>query len=141
MYAIERTDYGLHLVFSGHIERAELAAWTAELAEALCGTEEEFCVLVDMRYLEPLPDEALEPMIAGQKAALEMGMKRSIVIVDNALTALQFIKIAHDTGIHLQERYINVQLERDWRRPAMDWLIRGKEPVREERLFVESSSR
>ncbi len=46
-------------------------------------------------------------MEEGQKEYKERGMTRSVVILDSAIMAMQFKRLAKDTGIYQWERYID----------------------------------
>ncbi|HMV41143.1 MAG TPA: hypothetical protein PK079_09135 [Leptospiraceae bacterium] len=60
-----------------------------------------------MRTLKPLPPESQIHMQEGQKLYKEKGMVRSVVILANTITKLQFKRIAQETGIYQWERYID----------------------------------
>ncbi len=125
MYSIEQTDYGMKMTFSGFIELEELQQWAGELAGIMPKLPPEFYVLVDMRGCQPLPEDAQQFMLAGQKKAVELGVKRTAVILDDFVTTLQFKRIGQETGMYPDhERYINAE-DADWEQKAMDWLVHG----------------
>ncbi len=67
-------------------------------------------------------------MLHGQKVAVERGVKRTSVILDDLVTTLQFKQIGRETGMYpAHERYINAG-EDDWEQKAMDWIIKGLDP-------------
>lgn len=74
MYDIERTAYGYRVAFGGRMDVSELAAWRRDSKEALADSPSSFGVLVDMRELAPLTDDAQAEMIAGQLEYREEGM-------------------------------------------------------------------
>ncbi len=55
-------------------------------------------------------------------------MVRSVVIVDSALTKMQFQRIAKQTGIHAWERYIDASSITDWEKVGIDWINKGIDP-------------
>ena len=129
MFSIETKDFGYKLVFEGFIESDEMNDWFSE-SKRIMGepTNREFGVFVDMRKLYPLPPESRDIMEEGQKLYKAMGMVRSVVIVNNIVTQLQFIRIAKETGIYGWERYIDASSVSNWELVGLDWIIDGKDP-------------
>ncbi|MCP4536053.1 MAG: hypothetical protein GY832_02805 [Chloroflexi bacterium] len=118
----------MKMTFSGFIELEELQQWAGELAEMMPNLPPEFYVLADMRGCQPLPEDAQQFMSHGQKAAVERGVKRTSVILDDLVTTLQFKRIGRETGMYPKhERYFNAE-EDDWEPKAMDWLVKGIDP-------------
>ena len=128
MYSIERTNYGFKLTFSGKIDKEEMQKWYDESMEYLKNVPEEFFVFVDMRNLTPLLQDAQAIMTNGQAKYREKGMKRSVVIVDNPITKLQFKRLAQESGIYKWERYIDAETHPNWEQLGMDWLENASEP-------------
>lgn len=128
MYSIEPAEYGVKLTFEGFIDAAEMNRWLDESRKFLNGLEKDFCVFVDMRNLKPLSPLEKDIIKRGQMLYKSMGMKRSVVILSNPVTNLQFTKIAHESGIFEGERYIDASRVSDWEQVALDWLIRGVQP-------------
>jgi len=60
-----------------------------------------------MRKLSPLTPEAQQAMVEGQQLFKARGMTRSAVIVNNAVTAMQFRRLAQQSGIYQWERYFD----------------------------------
>ena len=82
-----------------------------------------------MRTLKPLPQDAHLYMQKGQKLYKEKGMKKSVIILLNsAITKLQFQKIAKETGIYEWERYIDASSVSDWEKVGINWLINDIDP-------------
>lgn len=128
MYQIEQKDFGIKFVLDGYIEQEEMEGWLAEfkaMADAQTGS---FHVFVDMRTLKPLPPAAQESVHNGQKYARENGMVRSVVILQNVVTAMQFKRIAKETGIYVYERYIDAESHPNWEKVALAWLVDGVDP-------------
>lgn len=128
MYKIEKTNYGYKLEFEGFIQVDEMVKWLEESKKHLENTTGSFQLLVDMRKLKPLPEDAQAKMEEGQKLYKEKGMERSCVILDNVVTRMQFMRIAKETGIYAFERYIDASNSEDWEKEAMDWLLSEKDP-------------
>ncbi len=128
MYSIAKTSYGVKVEFGGFLQAPELAKWVAESKALLERMKPGFGVFVDMRTLKPLSPDAQQEMQAGQKLYKEKGMTRSVVILDGALTTLQFRRIAQETGIDQWERYIDAQKTPDYEARGIAWLTSGKEP-------------
>ena len=128
MYKIEETLYGYRLVFGDFIKADEMAQWVEESKKTLAGAPNEFGIFVDMRTLKPLPPDAQVHMQEGQKLYKTAGMVRSVVIVDSALTKMQFRRIAKETGIYEWERYIDASSVNNWEKVGVDWISKGIDP-------------
>jgi hypothetical protein len=85
---------------------------------ALAGITGKFGVLVDMRMLKPLKPEAQGVMVEGQRAYKQHEMQRSAVAVANAIIALQFKRLAEESGIYQWERYIDASATAEWKKIA-----------------------
>ena len=107
MTKIERKNSGYLLTFAGIINREEMQAWVEASRKALESETRGFCVIVDMRTLAPLPPETQQVMVEGQKLYKARGMTRSAVILNNAVTAMQFKRLAKESGIYQWERYLD----------------------------------
>lgn len=128
MYNIERKEYGYKLTFGDIITSAEMKAWLDESKVILQTSPESFGVFVDMRTLVPLRRDAQPYMQEGQKLYRKSGMLRSVVILDNAATTMQFRRIARDTGIADFERYIDADAVKNWEEAGLNWIENGVEP-------------
>jgi len=128
MYRIERKPYGFKLVFGDVIDVAEMRAWVEESKKALATVTGKFGVLVDMRTLKPLKPETQAVMVEGQKGYKERGMERSAVAVPNAVIALQFKRLAQESGIYRWERYIDASASAEWEKVAERWVVGGNDP-------------
>jgi len=129
MYKIETTDYGFHLVFGGVMEVGELRQWVTDSEAKLQLIDRPFYVLVDMRTLGPLDAEGKLLMKEGQAEYRAAGMQRSVVILNNPVTLMQFKRIAHESGIFEWERYIDASVVPNWQAVAMAWLLQGVDPA------------
>lgn len=125
MYRIEETSYGLKLTFGGRMSAEELHAWLEDARVTMDRTPAPFHVLVDMRSLAPLDDDAQKLFIRGQHAFRKAGMARSAVVVENPETRAQFERIARQSGIHADERYFTAPADDEWDRDAIAWVTDG----------------
>lgn len=128
MYEIQETSFGYDLTFGGFMDAEEMTAWKAESARVLEDSPDTFGVFVDMRDLNPLPEDAQEIMEEGQAQYKQSGMERSVVILDSMTTTLQFKRIAKESGIYDWERYINASAEPNWREVGLAWIEDGVDP-------------
>ena len=128
MYQINSTHYGYRITLSGFIQPPEMQNWVNESEELLKKSPENFHVFVDMRSLKTLPKESQLLMEEGQKMYKTSGMVRSVVIVDNAITQMQFRRIAAKSGIDRWERYIDSSSVTNWEEAATGWLLSAVNP-------------
>lgn len=128
MYKIEKTGYGVKMTFDGFVTAEEMAQWLAESKKRIPSLGTQFGVFVDMRTLKPLATDSQAVMQEGQKLYKQAGMRRSVVILNNAVTTIQFKRIAKDTGIYEWERYINAAATPEWEQAGVNWLTRAVDP-------------
>jgi hypothetical protein len=129
VYKIDKTDLGFNLTFAGDMTKDEIEKWYTESEQALIGQQSPFGVIIDMRTLAPLPVEAQEVMVRGQSMYRSRGMERSCVILDDAITTIQFMRLARKSGIFKYERYINASEHRDWLARARNWVRHAIAPA------------
>ena len=128
MYKIEKKNYGVKLVFSGVITQEEMVKWVTESASIIKTLPAKFGVFVDMRELKTLSQESKSEMEKGQILYKTKGMERSVVILESAVTMMQFKKIAKETGIYEWERYIDASAVKDWEEKGKKWLVSAIDP-------------
>lgn len=129
MYSIDKTEYGFRLFFGDKISKDEMNSWLEESHKNLSAIEKGgFGVLVDMRTLKPLDQDAKDVMEEGQALYRDKGMQRSAVILNSNILTLQFVKIGKKTKIGNNERYIDANQYPDWEERALRWLKQGQEP-------------
>ena len=129
MYTIERRPAGYLLSFSGNIDKDEMQRWFNESKIALVGEKESsFGVVIDMRSLQPLKDEAKTIMVNGQQLYKKKGMKRSAVILANEDVCRQFKNLAVQSGIYVTERYIDAGSTGNAVEKAIHWVKSAVEP-------------
>jgi hypothetical protein len=122
VYKIDKTDLGFYLTFAGSMTKAEIEKWYAESEQVLKGPLAPFGVIIDMRTLALLPVEAQGVMVQGQAMYRSRGMERSCVILDDAITTIQFMRLARRSGIFKYERYIDASAHKDWLAEARNWV-------------------
>ncbi len=128
MYKIESTEYGFRLSFVGFIKKPEMEQWLTDSQAKLKSTPKSFGVLIDMRTLKPLPDDAKEVMGKGQALYKRSGMQRSCVVLNSLTLTFQFKKIAQSSGIYSFERYLSAPDVPDWEKKAIAWVKTGADP-------------
>lgn len=128
MYSITKEAYGIKLVFSDLIGAEEMTKWVADAKASITGMPKDFGVFVDMRKLVPLQPEVQQIMVEGQIAFKGAGMVRSVVVVENPLTAMQFKRLAKNSGIYQWERYLSSSTETDWEKKGIAWIKDGVDP-------------
>lgn len=130
MWNISRQSFGFVLTFSGSLQLEELRQWQVQVRHELKTLPQgTWGVIVDMRALAPLPDEAQKLMVEGQQLFLKAGMKRSAVALNDAIITLQFRRLARQSGIDAWERYINAAGTSNWQSAAKRWVVDAIEPT------------
>ena len=125
MHRVENKEYGVKITWGGFIEAGEMALWAKEASAAVEHIAPGFGVFVDMRELKPLPAESQSGMQRVQALYKRKGMKRSVCILNNAVTTLQFSRIAKETGIYEWARYYDASALKNWEAEAVSWLKTG----------------
>jgi hypothetical protein len=130
VYKIAKTDLGFDLTFGGVVTKADLEKWYKESEQVLRGQHGPFGVIIDMRTLAPLPAEAQAVIVEGQSMYLRHGMQRSCVILQDAITTIQFMRLARKSGISKYERYIDASAHKEWLQEARNWVMHAVAPLR-----------
>lgn len=128
MYKIEKKEFGYKISFADFIKADEMKNWLVDSEKTLATVSGKFSVFIDMRDLKPLLPDAQEYMQQGQKLYKQKGMVRSVVILNNAITTMQFKRIAKQTGIYEWERYIDASKNPDWERIGIAWIKDAIDP-------------
>ncbi|MCK4856853.1 MAG: hypothetical protein KAT58_02690 [candidate division Zixibacteria bacterium] len=128
MYKIEKRDYGFRLTFGDVIDAEEMTRWLEESKTALPKQREKFTVFVDMRTLVPLAEGVQPIMTMGQMLYRQKGMERSVVILQNRATTMQFKRIALQSGIYDWERYIDASTTPNWDEVGLNWILKAIDP-------------
>jgi hypothetical protein len=125
MYKIEKLNYGYKLTFSGNMKLDELMKWQEESKIALANQTGSFGVIIDMRTLSPLMPDAQKCMEEGQQLYKTKGMNKSAVILNSPVVTMQFKRLAKQSGIASNERYIDSSKDASWEKTAIDWIEKG----------------
>jgi hypothetical protein len=127
MYKIEKKNYGYKLHFSGSIKLDEIMSWQEESKKELVNKTGSFGVMIDMRELSPLMPDAQKGMEEGQQLYKVKGMNRSAVIFNSPIITMQFKRLAKQSGIASNERYIDASKDAAWETTAANWIEKGIE--------------
>lgn len=129
MWNISRQSFGFVLTFKGSIELEEMSQWVAAAQRELSSPlPAGWGVIVDMRELLPLRQDAQAKLIEGQKLFKQKGMTRSSVALNDAVTTMQFRRLARTSGIDAWERYIDTSAIAQWQTAAKQWVVAAIEP-------------
>ena len=128
MITWQKKDYGFHFAFSSPITEDEASKWSKEVKHAASQVSTEFYVFVDLRKCILIPPKCRSIIEDTQTFFRQNGMKRSVVIVNEAITAMQLKLVASETKIREWERYIDSSSHPDWEQLGMNWLEHGIEP-------------
>ena len=91
-------------------------------------TGQKFYVFADLRELKPLSQEAGALMAKGQEMYRKAGLDRTVVILADAITSMQFKRIAKESGIAAYERYIDASSVKNFKDVGLEWLMNVKDP-------------
>ena len=131
MWKISSQPFGFVLTFSGKLDTLSLQAWIDEAKQRLAEPlPENWGIIVDMRKLLPLDDDAQLLMTQGQKEFKSRGMSRVAVVLVDAITILQFRRLGRSSGVAPLERFINAQSTPNWQAVAKQWVVDGIESPR-----------
>ena len=86
--------------------------------------------MVNMRKMKTLPPDAKAILEEGQRYYISKGGKRSAVIASNVITKEQQRNIGVRSGVTEFEQYFDGS-KPDWEQKALDWLINGIPPEKE----------
>lgn len=128
MYESHETTYGVKFIFQGFVQLEELRRSSQETGQLMKRLQKGFGVLLDTRGMYTLPPEARELMKRNIERAKRAGMGRLAQIVDDSVTAMQFNRLARETGISGTSRQIDASSVPDCERVALDWIVEGIEP-------------
>ncbi len=128
MYKIEKKEFGYHLTFGDVFNSEENRLWLAESKAVLSKGPKSFGVFVDMRTCQPMSYPARKILEQGQRYYREMGMTRSVVIVDSPVLKRQLEELAKESGIYDWERYVASSICANWEKVGLDWIINKVDP-------------
>ncbi len=125
---IEKKPYGFKLTFSGSISPEEMQEWADASRRTVTFSGAKHGVVVDMVNLKPLSNESQTIMVGTQSMYKKLGMKLSAVLVPNTIIAMQFRRLAKESGIDAWERYIDVSKVSNPEKVAEDWVMNEIDP-------------
>ncbi len=128
MHRIEETPYGYRVTFEGFLQRDDAGTLLESFRKTVKPRDGGFAVLVDMRTSRAFPAEAQEVVKQAILVCKEAGLERNAVVLNSAIATLQAKRIARETGIEKDIRYIDASSEPEWERVAIDWLTAGVDP-------------
>jgi hypothetical protein len=128
MHKIEETSYGYRVTFDGFLQRDDAGTLLDSMRSTVKPRDGGFSVLVDMRTSRAFPVEAQEVVKQAILLCKEAGLERNAVVLNSAIAALQARRLARETGIEKDIRYIDASNEPEWERVAIDWLTDGIDP-------------
>ncbi|MBJ6762446.1 hypothetical protein JGU66_16875 [Myxococcaceae bacterium JPH2] len=128
-----RTEYGFRANASGYITPAEANAWFDDLrAKVAIKKGRPFGLMVDIRGQKANPPETQEIIKQAMGWLRQNGMVRSTVVLDSAVARLMMVRMAKQTGVYQWERYLDASKDTEWEAKAIDWIVHGHEPSKEE---------
>src|SRR5512139_3896429 len=130
MYRIERKPYGVRLTMAGSMSVEEARGWLEESYTVVPRLGGEFSVFVELLCLETTSAEVRAVMMEGQRYYRRWGMRRSVVIVSSEKQAMEFRRIALESGIYEWERYVSAEATPDWEEVGLAWIEHGTDPDR-----------
>jgi len=89
-------------------------------------------VLVDVRELKPLPDDAQSVMVQTQAKIKAAGLVRSCVILNRKILTMQFERLAKESEIFSFQRYVDASANADYEGIALEWITKGTGPLARE---------
>ena len=128
MLKSERTSYGFRFYFISPITPQETRIWTDGIAAELADRQESFHVFADFRKCELFPAECKPILEEAQTCCREHGMVRSVVVLNDEITAMQLRIVARKTGILKWERYVSCEDNSAWEDQALSWILNATEP-------------
>ena len=132
MYKIEIKDYGFKFTFAGFIKEFEMQEYFDKAEKTLADSGlTEYCVMVDNRDLKPLPPESKAIIDKAQRMFKQGGLIRSVLLLNNPVTTLQFKRIAKETGVYEYERFIDASQTDNYEEVGRAWLTDAIDPDKE----------
>ncbi|HCX24870.1 MAG: hypothetical protein CMB80_34220 [Flammeovirgaceae bacterium] len=129
MYKIEVKKYGFKFTFGGFIKEFEMQEYYEKAEKTLKESGlTAYCVMVDNRNLKPLPPESKAIIDKAQRLFKQGGLVRSVLLLNNPVTTLQFKRIAKETGVYEYERFIDASQYANYEEVAEAWLTDAIDP-------------
>ncbi|WP_223646198.1 hypothetical protein [Corallococcus sp. EGB] len=128
-----RTEYGFRINAPGYIQLPEITAWFNDLkAKVSVKRGRPFGLVVDIRSQRANPPETQDVIKQAMVWLRQNGMVRSAVVLDSTVARLMMVRMSKASGVYEYERYIDASKEADWEHKAIDWVVNGTEPSKEE---------
>lgn len=135
------TAYGYHVIISDPLTLEEATEWTEQTRETVSQRNSEFVAFFDLRKFTIVPPECKDVIEELERYCIDRGLKRTVMIVNDELTAGQLKVSAQRTGAYAWERQIDASANPDWENVAMDWLLHGTDPdIRAQNIKTVSDS-
>ena len=121
------TPFGYRTTISSPFSPAEATQWFADVKRAV-GAPHKFGQLVDLRGQKLASDETNQIVQDAMKWVRTQGMERSAVVVANAITKMQIVRLAKEVGMYAYERYFDASADPQWEAKAKAWIEHGTDP-------------
>lgn len=128
MYTIEKTDFGLHVVFDGFLQKGDMEAWKTEVEATINGKRQEFGAVVDLRGAKAFPADAQQVLFEAIENLRERGLGRQSVVVASSIIKIQATRMAKHLGMYDVVRFLDASSIDDWEKISVDWAARGIDP-------------
>jgi len=128
MYTIQKTEFGLHVVFDGFLQRNEMEKWKAEVESTINGRRNEFGAMVDLRGAKAFPADAQEVLFDAIRKLRERGLGRQSVIVASPIIKIQATRMAKHLGMYEVVRFLDSSSIENWEQVGIDWAAHGIDP-------------
>lgn len=125
---LKNSEYGFLIKFRGIVDNSDVEKIFDDVMIELKEKKSNYGVIVDMREMITFPLSAQHIFKDMQSILRNMGMKRSIIVLNDTITAMQFRNIGKSNGSYEWERYLDSSRYRNWHEISMLWLTEGKDP-------------
>lgn len=131
MHKLEETKYGYRVTFEGFMSPEDMGKLLTDV-KAKVRPRDDFAVFVDFRRAPAFSAETQEVLKDVIGAFKERGMGRQVVVLNSAIATLQAKRLSKETGVIEFCRYLDASTDPEWEQVAMDWLIKGVDPYKDE---------
>jgi hypothetical protein len=128
MHDIEHHAFGYYVRLAGQLTVGELLEWLAVIERTLAEVRPGFGLILDLRALQPLSQNARRMLSRGMQIFQRRGLYRSAVIVHKASTRHEFTRLAKESGVYQWERYFSEEDDLSWISQAEAWITAGTDP-------------
>lgn len=130
MHTVEETRYGYRLTLRDAFDPESMLSLLSTIKSKV-RRREDFGVVVDLRLAPAFPAEAQEILKTCFDTFRGAGMGRQAVVLNSAIAALQARRLSREAGVSDRSRYLDVSINPEWERQALDWVILGADPASE----------